>query len=57
MTQTCNVGGEERTFDMINISGTRPPVPHEVGQQGGWRELQVGVHICPDCIEKILQAN
>lgn len=41
--QTCDVGGETRTLD------PRAPNPEE----GGWRELTRGRHICPECIDKV----
>lgn len=40
-TQTCDVGGETRDLSPVN------PNPNE----GGWRELTKGRHICPECID------
>lgn len=41
--QICDVGGETRSLN--------PGAPSS--NEGGWRELTRGRHICPECIDKV----
>lgn len=49
--QVCNVGGEERELTPKDLTNQELK---DHAMRGGWRELKTTTHICPDCIEKVV---
>ena len=57
LTQTCNVGGETRTFDLARFTPFHAGTVENISNSAGWREIKPGKHICPECIQKALSGD
>jgi len=57
LVQTCDVGGETRTFDLKKFQPFRMDTIDNIVNNAGWREIKSGKHICAECIQKALNGN
>lgn len=53
VTQTCDGCGKQRVLR----AGYRGQAStfNQAAVEGGWREVKMEVHLCPDCIDKAVR--